>query len=174
MNLRFWRRPAAAQVVLPVGCTAMLAVGAAAAGLHAAFPALGVLAGVATIVAGGSLAGGPAAAAVLAAVGWLTVAGFSQPPYAQLRLAGHGAARAAVTIAACSLLATGAGMAVRRLTRTLTLRMVVVHEEPGAPAGGVPAAAWSSQLPVWPPTSSSGRTGPVISSPRQPRERDLR
>jgi hypothetical protein len=119
----------------------MLAVGAAAAGLHGAFPALGVVAAVATIVAGGSLAGGPAAAAVLAAVGWLTVAGFSQPPYAQLRLAGPWAARAAVTIAVCSLLATGTGMAARRLTRTLTLRMVVLHEEPGAPAGGDPGSS---------------------------------
>ena len=138
MNLRFWRRPAAAHLVLPVGCTAMLAVGAAAAGLHGAFPALGVLAAVATVVAGGSLIAEPAAAVVLAAAGWLTVAGFSQPPYAQLRLTGPWAVRAAVTIAACSLLATGAGMAARRLTRTFTMRMVVLHETPGPPAGSDP------------------------------------
>ena len=119
----------------------MLAVGAAAAGLNGAFPALGVLAAVATVASGGSLAGGPAAAAVLAAAGWLTVAGFSQPPYAQLRLTGHGAARAAVTIAVCSLLATGAGMAARRLTRTLTRKMVVLHETPGPPAGGDPGSS---------------------------------
>ena len=119
----------------------MLVVGAAAAGLNGAFPALGVLAAMATVVASGSLAGGPAAAAVLAAVGWLTVAGFSQPPYAQLRLTGPWAARAAVTIAVCSLLATGAGMAARRLTRAFTLRMVVLHEEPGAPGGGDPGSS---------------------------------
>jgi hypothetical protein len=119
----------------------MLVVGAAAAGLHGAFPALGVLAAVATVVAGGSLAGEPAAAVVLAAVGWLTVAGFSQPPYAQLRLTGPWTARAAVTIAVCSLLATGAGMTVRRLTRMFTLRMVVLHETPGPPAGGDPGGS---------------------------------
>jgi hypothetical protein len=119
----------------------MLAVGAAAAGLHGAFPALGVLAAVATVVASGSLAGGPAAAAVLAAAGWLTAAGFSQPPYAQLRLTGPWAARAAVSIAVCSLLATGAGMAARRLTRTFTLRLVVLHETPGPPVGGDPGSS---------------------------------
>jgi hypothetical protein len=138
MNLRFWRLPAAAHVVLPVGCTAMLAVGAAAAGLHGAFPAPGVVAAVATVAAGGSLSAEPAAAVVLAAVGWLTVAGFSQPPYAQLRLTAPWTVRAAVIIAACSLLATGAGMAARRLTRTFTMRMVVLHEEPGPPAGSDP------------------------------------
>lgn len=141
MNLRFWRRPAAVHIVLPMGCTAMLAVGAAAAGLHGAFPALGVLAAVATVVTGGSFAGGPAAAFVLTAVGWLMVAGFSQPPYAHLRLAGPTAVRAGVTITACSLLATGVGMAVRRLTRTFTLRMVVLHEEPRASAGSNPGSS---------------------------------
>jgi hypothetical protein len=119
----------------------MLAVGAAAAGLHATLPALGVLAAVATVVASGSLTGGPTAAVVLAAVGWLTVAGFSQPPYGQLRLTGPGVARAAVTIAACGLLATGAGMAARRLTRTFAPRMVVLPGEPGPPAGGSPGGS---------------------------------
>jgi hypothetical protein len=119
----------------------MLVVGAVAAGLHGTFPALGVLAAVATVVAGGSLAGGPAAAAVLAAAGWLTAAGFSQPQYAQLRLTGPWAARAAVTIAACSLLATGAGMAARRLTRTFTRKMVVLHETPRPPTGGDPGSS---------------------------------
>ena len=148
MNLRFWRQPAAAHVVLPVGCMAMLAVGGVAAGLHGAFPPWGSLPLWPPSWPAGSLAGGPAAAAVLAAVGWLTVAGFSQPPYAQLRLTGHGAARAAVTIAVCSLLATGAGMTARRLTRVFTLRMVVLHEDARAARRAViPAAAWSSWVP---------------------------
>jgi hypothetical protein len=44
MNLRFWRQPAAAHVVLPAGCTAMLAVGASAAGLHGPAQPLPVMA----------------------------------------------------------------------------------------------------------------------------------
>ena len=64
--------------------------------------------------------------------------GFSQPPYAQLSLTGPWATRTAVTIAVCSLLATGAGMAARRLTRTFTHKMVVLHETPGPPTGGDP------------------------------------
>src|SRR5437879_2435849 len=80
--------PGAARVGLPVSGRGGLAVGAAAAGLHGAVPAPRVVAAVATGAAGGSLSAAPAAAAVLAAVGWLTVAGFSQPPYAQLRLTG--------------------------------------------------------------------------------------
>ena len=130
----------------------MLAVGAVAAGLHGLFPALGVLVAVATLVAGGSLVTEPAAAAVLAAVGWFMVVGFSQPPYSQLHLTGPWAVRAAVTLAACSLLATGAGMAVRRLASACTLRIVGLYEKPGPPAGGHPGSgesgAWSRAAPV--------------------------
>ena len=132
MNLRFWRRPAAAHLVLPVGCTAMLAVGAAAAGLHGAFPALGVLAAVATVVAGGSLIAEPAAAVVLAAVGWLTVAGFSQPPYAQLRLTGPWAVRAAVTIAGRSVAQPTARMAADVIAREDGTDDFLADAAPGA------------------------------------------
>ena len=41
-------------------------------------------------------------------IGWLTVIGFSRPPYADLRLTGFVAERAAVTLAAAALLAAGA------------------------------------------------------------------
>jgi two-component system, OmpR family, sensor histidine kinase KdpD len=139
----------------------MLAVGAVAAGLHGVLPALGVLVAAATFVAGGSLISEPAAAVVLAALGWLTVAGFSQPPYGQLRLTGPWAVRAAITMAACSLLATGVGLAVRWLTPTYTPRIVDLRKKPGPAAGGHPgggeSGAWSRAAPVpAPPEATAG------------------
>jgi hypothetical protein len=41
----------------------------------------------------------------LAGIGWLTVAGFSRPPYAQLRPTGPAAAHAAIVVGASALAA---------------------------------------------------------------------
>src|SRR5260370_41245347 len=96
------RRAVGAHYALPVGFTAMLAVGATAAALHSAFTATGVLVTVAVMVTALSAAAEPPAVPLLGLVGWLTAIGFSRPPYAQLRPAGPLAERAAITIGAFS------------------------------------------------------------------------
>ena len=55
-----------------------------------------------------SFAAEPIASVLLAGIGWLTVIGFSRPPYAQLRPAGPAAVHAAVVVAASAL--AGAGL----------------------------------------------------------------
>ena len=132
------RRPVPAFVALPGGFGALLVVGAAAALAGGRFGATGVLLCVAVIVAAGSLAAEPLAAPVLGLIGWLTVIGFSRPPYAQLRPAGPVAARAAVVMAACAVLGAGAGLLMRRLEPSFRLWIVGVRRAdravPGFPA----------------------------------------
>ena len=79
------RRGLAAPLALPAGFFALLLVGAAAAGTHGGVSAGWVLGFAAAVVAAGSAVAELAAAPVLAVIGWLTVIGFSRPPYAQLR-----------------------------------------------------------------------------------------
>src|ERR1035438_86805 len=95
-------RGLAAHFALPAGFTALLVTGALAAGLGGRLPATGVLILAAAVVFSVSAVAEPMAAPVLGVIGWLTVAGFSHPPYAQLRMTGPAAARPAVTMAACA------------------------------------------------------------------------
>ena len=59
----------------------------------------------------------PNAAVPLGVIGWLTVVGFSRPPYADLRPTGAVAADAAITLAACALAARRRGLDVPVLRR---------------------------------------------------------
>ena len=148
------RRGLAAPLALPAGCAGLLVVGALAAGTGGRVGATGVLILAAVIVTAGSLVAEPAVAPLLGVVGWLTVAGFSRPPYAQLHMTGPVAARAAVTMAACCLAGAVAGAGVRRAASSFTLWVVDVPDAgpwpedpaggpadlPPEPAGGPPAA----------------------------------
>jgi two-component system, OmpR family, sensor histidine kinase KdpD len=58
---------------------------------------------------------------LLAGIGWLTVVGFSRPPYAQLRPTGTAAAHAAMVVGVTSLACAGAGLVFRWYVRRLTL-----------------------------------------------------
>jgi two-component system, OmpR family, sensor histidine kinase KdpD len=131
-------RALAAHIALPVGCAALLVVGAVAAGLDGTLTATGVLVAVAVVVAAVSLVCEPLAAPALGVVGWLTVVGFSRPPYAQLRPVGPVAGRAAVVMCACSLMAAAAGWLMRRLGPSFTLLVVGVRGK-GRPVPGFPA-----------------------------------
>ena len=140
------RRGLAAPLALPAGFAALLLVGAAAAATHGALSAGWVLGLAAAIVLAGSAVAEPAVALVLGAIGWLTVAGFSRPPYAQLQLTGSRAVTAALVIAACVVIGAGVGAGVRRLAASVTLWIVDV---PGpAPSadnlGDVPGVAPSA------------------------------
>jgi two-component system, OmpR family, sensor histidine kinase KdpD len=122
---RTWvRRGVPAPFALPAGSAALLVIGAIAAGLHGGLPATGVLVAVAVVVTGVSLVAEPLTAPVLCTIGWLTVVGFSGPPYAELRPTGPAAAEAAVAMAGCCLLGAGFGQLVRRFGSSFTLWVV--------------------------------------------------
>src|SRR6202011_4296328 len=109
----------AAPYVLPAGFAALLAIGTVAAALGGRLGATGVLGACAVGV--GALGVGAAPAAVpeptaaipLGVIGWLTAVGFSRPPYADLRLTGGVAGRAAITLAVVAVGAAVAGAAFR-------------------------------------------------------------
>jgi two-component system, OmpR family, sensor histidine kinase KdpD len=132
-------RGLAAHFALPAGFTALLVTGALAAGLGGRLPATGVLVIAAVVVLSISAVSEPLVAPVLGVIGWLTVVGFSRPPYAQLRMTGPVAARAAVVMAGCVLAGVGAGLIVRWLASSFRLGVVRVHGE--RPAGG--EAGWA-------------------------------
>jgi two-component system sensor histidine kinase KdpD len=128
------RRGLAAPLALPAGFGALLVVGAVAAGSHGALSAGWVLVLAAVIVAVGSAVAEPAVAPVLGVIGWLTVAGFSHPPYAQLQFARPGALWAGLIVGACTAGGVTAGVIVRRLTASFTLWIVDVSadgQQPG-------------------------------------------
>ena len=145
-----------AHVALPAAFAGMLLIGTIAAALHGRFSATGVLAAVAILVAVTSAVAEPRAAPLLALIGWLTVVGFSRPPYAELRPTGPLAAHAAVTLAVCGLLAAGAGMLVRRVTASFKVRIVRgprgrwpgAASPPGAPGAGECGGA-AETPPAW-------------------------
>jgi two-component system sensor histidine kinase KdpD len=130
----------AAHFALPAGFTALLVTGALAAGLGGRLPASGVLILAAAVVLSISVVSEPLVAPVLGVIGWLTVAGFSHPPYAQLRMTGPVAVRAAVVMAACVLAGAGTGLMVRWLASSFRLGIVRVHGEL-LPSGGEPGRA---------------------------------
>ena len=127
-------RGLAAHVALPAGFTGLLLTGALAAGLGGRLPATGVLILAAAVVLAISVVAEPLVAPVLGVIGWLTVAGFSHPPYAQLRMTGPVAVRAAVTMAICVLAGAGIGLMVRWLASSF--RLGIVHVRGGRPEGG--------------------------------------
>src|SRR5580704_5724436 len=115
MNRSWARRGLAAHFVLPAGFAALLVVGATAAGLGGRLSATGVLILAGLVVYAGAAVAEPLAGAALGLIGWLTVTGFSRPPYAQLRMTGPVAARAALVLAGCVLLGVGTGLLVREV-----------------------------------------------------------
>jgi two-component system sensor histidine kinase KdpD len=102
-----------------------------AAALGGRLGATGVLIACAVVIGGLAAVAEPAAAVPLAVIGWLTVTGFSRPPYADLRLTGYVAERAAVTLAVVALLAAACGAAFRWRAARGTLETVERHEQSG-------------------------------------------
>jgi signal transduction histidine kinase len=135
------RRGLAAPLALPAGFGALLVVGALAAATGGGVDATWVLIMAAVIVAAGSLVAEPAVAPLLGVIGWLTVVGFSRPPYAQLHMTGPVAARGAITLSACCLAGAAAGAGVRRIASSFTLWIVDVSDD-----GRPPAEAGSPDL----------------------------
>src|SRR2546430_2329194 len=129
-----------APYALPAAFAALFTVGTVAAGLHGRFPATGVLIACAVIVAATSATSEILAVVPLGVIGWLTVIGFSRPPYAQLRPTGAVAGQAAAVVAAAALGAGGAGLVFRYLRARFTLEAVEGSRPapPGRPGGATP------------------------------------
>ena len=149
MTHHLGQRPAPAPYVLPAGFAMFLAVGTVAAALHGRLDAAGVLVACAAVAGITSFVAEPVAAVLLAGIGWLTVTGFSRPPYAQLRPTGPAAARAAVVLGVTALAGAGLGLVFRWYWRRLTLvsmgTYAAMRARRAAPkralkAGAVPAA----------------------------------
>ena len=81
-------RGLAAPLALPAGFAALLTLGAVAAGTGGSVGPLWILIIAGVIVTVGAAVAEPAVAPLLGAIGWLTVVGFSQAPYAQLHMTG--------------------------------------------------------------------------------------
>ena len=134
-------RGVAAPYALPVTFAAYLAVGTAAAALDGRFTATGVLIACAVVAGLMAFVSEPAAAGLIAGIGWLTVVGFSRPPYAQLRLTGSVARDAAIALGTSSLAGAGLGWVFRWYAKRLTLVSMGRDSRPGTvtTAGVVPA-----------------------------------
>jgi two-component system sensor histidine kinase KdpD len=154
MSYRLGSHAAPAPYALPAGFAMFLAVGTVAAALHGRLPAGGVLVGCAFVALVVSFAAEPVASVLLAGIGWLTVIGFSRPPYAQLRPAGPAAVHAAVVVGVSALAGAGFGLVFRWYWRRLTLVSVgrttgmrrgasseAVDPAPGAAAGAAAGGA---------------------------------
>jgi two-component system, OmpR family, sensor histidine kinase KdpD len=128
------RRGLSAPLALPAGFGALLVVGAVAAGSDGALSALWVLVLAAVIVAIGSMVAEPPVAPVLGVIGWLTVIGFSHPPYAQLQPTSRLAGLAALVIGCCTVVGIIVGVVVRRLAASVTLWIVEAPGQIGAVA----------------------------------------
>jgi len=125
------RQGLSAPYALPVGFAALFALGTIAAALNGRLPAIGVLVVSAVIVTVMSAVSEVNAAVPLGVIGWLTVIGFSRPPYADLRPTGAIAADAAITMAACALAGAVAGWMFRYWQVQVTLESVDRQKERG-------------------------------------------
>src|SRR5262249_4664814 len=119
-------RGVAACYALPAGCSALLLVGAIAAASHGALSGGWVLALAAIVVAATGVAAEPTATLFVVVAGWLAVAGFSRPPYPQLKLSWQLGARAALVLSLAGLAGIGVGLLVRTVALSYTLRGVEV------------------------------------------------
>jgi two-component system sensor histidine kinase KdpD len=126
-----WRGGLPAPYALPAGFAALLAVGTVAAALGGRLGATGVLVACAVVVAVLAALAEPMAAVPLGVIGWLTAVGFSRPPYADLRLTGAVAERAAVTLALAACGAAVAGAAFRWRATGVNIESVDRPEQSG-------------------------------------------
>jgi two-component system, OmpR family, sensor histidine kinase KdpD len=88
--------------VLPIGFAALLVLGATAAGFHGHLGP-GWILGLAGLITAAVAALAEVRTTVpMVGIGWLTVTGFSQPPYAELQTTGHRAVVVALVLVGCA------------------------------------------------------------------------
>ncbi|HEX3751406.1 MAG TPA: DUF4118 domain-containing protein [Streptosporangiaceae bacterium] len=146
MTRREGRSGIPAPYALPAAFAALFLLGTVTAALDGRLPGLGVLI-LAAIVAGvTALLAEPLAALPLGVIGWLTVIGFSRPPYADLRPSGGLATGGAITLAATVAGGAGAGMVFRALARRFTLEDVDVRADGRPPGRWRRGATWTGAI----------------------------
>jgi len=158
------QRTVAAPYALPAGFTALLLIGAVAAATHGLVSAGWVLALVAVVVAAVASIAEPAAALFLALAGWFAVAGFSAPPYAQLKLTWATGIRSAVVLGCCYLAGFTVGMGVRWLASSVTLWIVDESDRDRLIEAEAQAAVWLESA------APDGWTVPLAGEPEAPGE----
>jgi two-component system sensor histidine kinase KdpD len=126
-----WQGGFPAPYALPAGFAGLLAVGTVTAAFGGRIGSAGVLVACAVVVGTLAAIAEPVAAIPLGIIGWLTVTGFSRPPYADLRLTGIVAERAAITLTLVACCAVAAGSAFRWHAAGGTLENVDRQEHSG-------------------------------------------
>src|SRR5579862_125733 len=124
-----------APYALPVAFAGLFAIGTVAAALHGRLPVLGVLIACAVVVGGTAAMAEILACLPLGVIGWLTVIGFSRPPYAQLRPTGAVASLAAIVLAARAIGAGAAGLGFRHWSARFTLETMAADN--GSSGSGI-------------------------------------
>jgi len=115
------RRRLSGHVAVPAGCTTLLVIGAIAAAAHGALSGGWVLVLATIVVAAAGMAAEPPATLFVVCAAWLTVAGFSRPPYAQLQVTWLAGARAALVLSLVAVITTLASAVLRKLALSVTL-----------------------------------------------------
>jgi two-component system, OmpR family, sensor histidine kinase KdpD len=133
MTRRKGRDGIPAPYALPVAFAALFLLGTLTAALNGRLPGSGVLVAAAIVTGVTALLAEPLTALPLGVIAWLTVIGFSRPPYADLRPTGVLATDAAITLAATAAGCALAGMVFRALARRFTLDSVDMSVD-GRPA----------------------------------------
>src|SRR5258708_27353284 len=136
------RRTVAAPYALPAGFTALLLIGAAAAATRGVLSVGLVLVLAAVVVTLVASIAEPGAALFLTLAGWFAVAGFSGPPYAQLKLTWATGIRTAVVLGCCCAAGFVVGMGVRRLASSFTLWIVDASDRDRLIEAEAQAEAW--------------------------------
>jgi two-component system, OmpR family, sensor histidine kinase KdpD len=151
MTSRKGRGTIPAPYALPIAFAALFLLGTLAAAAGGRLPGLGVLTGAAIIAGVTAFLAEPLAALPLGVIGWLTVIGFSRPPYADLRPTGALAADAAIALAATVAGCAAAGTVFRWLARRFTLEDVdasVDGSQPGLTSPPGRLTGWRRRA-VW-------------------------
>ena len=99
----------------------LLVIGAIAAAAHGALSGGWVLVLAMIVVAAAGMAAEPPATLFVVCAAWLTVAGFSRPPYAQLQVTWLAGARAALVLSLAAVITTLASAVLRKLALSVTL-----------------------------------------------------
>jgi two-component system sensor histidine kinase KdpD len=148
MSYRLGQRALPAPYALPAGFAMFLAVGTVAAALHGRLTATGVLIACAVVAFAVSFVAEPVTSVLLAGIGWLTVTGFSRPPYAQLRPTGPVAAHAAIVLGVSALAGAGLGLVFRWCWRRLTLLNTGTYTAKRARRAGPAGAPYADTAPA--------------------------
>jgi len=118
------RRRLGGHVAVPAGCSTLLLIGAIAAAAHGAMSGGWVLVLATIVVAAAGVVAEPPATLFVVCAAWLTVAGFSRPPYAQLQVTWLTGARAALVLSLAAVITTLASAVLRKLASSVTLEDV--------------------------------------------------